>query len=90
MKQTNNFLINKLSILNQKESFAAKNQAIYAKLSSPKELGGKYGERGCVTRNLPEVAAFFPFLSFLVEAQNLVDYLDVGEQHSPATVPFNA
>jgi hypothetical protein len=68
MKQTNNFLINKLSILNQKENFSAKNQAIYAKLGSPKELGGKYREKGCVTRKLPEVAAFFPFLSFLIEA----------------------
>jgi hypothetical protein len=39
---------------------------------------------------LPETSGFLAFLGFLSEAQNLVDYFDVGQQHTSATVPFNA
>ena len=39
---------------------------------------------------LAEAAGFFPFFCFFGETQDLVDDLHIGEQHSPAAVPFNA
>ncbi len=39
---------------------------------------------------LAKVPSFFSLLRFLIETQNLVDDLDVGEQHPPAAVPLYA
>jgi hypothetical protein len=41
-------------------------------------------------RNLVEVAGFFTFLGFFVEPQYFIDDFYVGEQHTSATVPFQA
>jgi hypothetical protein len=39
---------------------------------------------------LVEVACFFSFLGFFVEAEDFIDDFDVAEQHASATVSFDA
>jgi hypothetical protein len=41
-------------------------------------------------RGLVEVAGFFAFFCFFIEPQNFVNYFYVGEQHTSATVAFEA
>ena len=43
-----------------------------------------------IKEKLPEVSGFFSLLSFLGKPQDLVDDFDVGEKHTPTTVPLNA
>jgi hypothetical protein len=40
--------------------------------------------------HLVEAACFFSFFCFFIEAQDFIDYFNVGKQHASATVPFYA